>query len=605
MARLSCDGTSLCMPLVESRTSLNRPAESRCTVSQGGPLIVAPPIVVAAMQCEVGRGATLRANDLTNAKLDWIYLALTSMSRPVNRFPRKKVAVVGSGCAGIAALWALNRSPHDVYLYEAADRLGGHTNTVEFSHGKYKTLVDTGFIVMNTATYPNFINFLNKIGVPTAATEMTFAVSRDQGLFEWAGASLSSVFCQRGNIFSPRMWRMIFDIIRFNQYALNVLRDEEAGPKGKGVDRSEETIGEYLDRNGYSDAFRDNYLLPMTAAVWSTSPDKCSLAFPAVTLIRFLWNHHLLNTVSARPEWRTISTGSKAYIDRVMRGFPSNHLLLNTKVTKLTNEPDGRVRLHTEGGRSEVFDHVILATHGDQAYSIIRDSATEEEHDIMSSFQTSENIAVLHSDLSLMPESREAWSSWNYMTASSLLTGKGNVDQVCLTYNMNILQHIPRDALGDVLVTLNPLHEPDPAKVQGRYTYRHPLYTPAAIRAQKRLPEIQNKRGISYAGAWTKYGFHEDGFSSGLFVAKEHLGARIPFEFKDSTYSRGRKPRLGLADYILRLWIWLIQFFIISIIDWVTGRLVAGLTRKTTQRLVSRVNGAAGIQNGRLHEKKE
>ena len=306
-----------------------------------------------------------------------------------------------------------------------------------------------------------------------------------------------------------------------------------------------------------------------------------------------------MTTVATRPQWLTISAGSKAYIDKVMRGFPPNHLRLNTKVTSVTNEKDGRVRLHAEGRHSEVFDHVILATHGDQAYSIIRGSATTKEKEILSNFHTSENVAVLHSDLSLMPQSREAWTSWNYMTASSPVTGRGNIDQVCLTYNMNILQHIPRGALGDVLVTLNPLHEPDPTKVQGRWVYDHPLYTPEAIQAQKRLHEIQNKRGISFAGAWTKYGFHEDGFSSGLFVAQEHLGAKIPFEFKDSTYSRGRRPRLGLMDHLLRFYIWLLQVLFISVIDRVAGQLLA------TRKLAARVNGAAGHQNGRIREKKE
>lgn len=306
-----------------------------------------------------------------------------------------------------------------------------------------------------------------------------------------------------------------------------------------------------------------------------------------------------MTTVAARPQWLTISAGSKAYIDKVMRGFPPNHLRLNTKVTSVTNEKDGRVCLHSEGRHSEVFDHVILATHGDQAYSIIRGSATPVEKEIMSNFHTSENVAVLHSDLSLMPQSREAWTSWNYMTASSPVTGRGNIDQVCLTYNMNILQHIPRDALGDVLVTLNPLHEPDPAKVQGRWVYDHPLYTPEAIQAQKRLPEIQNTRGISFAGAWTKYGFHEDGFSSGLFVAQEHLGAKIPFEFKDSTYSRGRRPKLGIMDHLLRFFLWLVQVLFISVVDRVAGQLL------TTRKLAARVNGAAGHQNGRIREKKE
>ncbi|KAK3386911.1 hypothetical protein B0H63DRAFT_393025 [Podospora didyma] len=525
------------------------------------------------------------------------------MTTPVNRVPRKKVAIVGSGCAGIAALWALNRSHHDVYLYEANDRLGGHTNTVEWVKGKYKTVVDTGFIVMNTATYPNFINFLKKVGVKAVQTEMSFAVSRDNGLFEWAGGGLGALFCQPGNIFSPRMWRMIFDIVRFNQFSLDVLAANDPGSKSAGGGRNsvrpDETIGEYLEKNGYSDAFRDDYLIPMTAAVWSTSPDKCSLDFPAVTLIRFLWNHHLLSTVAARPDWLTIEAGSQAYIDAVMKGFPPNHLFLSTRVLSVTNDDDGRVRLHFDGARSEVFDHVILATHGDQAYSIIRGSATDEERDIMKSFRTSANSAVLHSDLSLMPESRKSWSSWNYMTKSSPLTGTGNIDQVCLTYNMNILQHIPREAFGDVLVTLNPLHEPDPAMVQGRYSYEHPLYTPAAIRAQNRLPSIQNKRGISYAGAWTKYGFHEDGFSSGLYVAQEHLGAKLPFEFKDSTYSRGKKPDLKWADRILRVWILVIQILFIGVLDRIAKQMTA------TRQLASHVNGATGMKQpgGRLHEK--
>ncbi|KAI8310700.1 hypothetical protein K4K61_000304 [Colletotrichum sp. SAR11_59] len=464
-----------------------------------------------------------------------------SVGSPIDPKLRKKVAVVGSGCAGIAALWALNRSYHDVYMYEAASRLGGHTNTVTWKNGKYETGVDTGFIVLNAATYPNFINFLKRVKVDTVPTEMTFGVTRDHGLFEWAGTSLDALFSQRKNIFSLRMWRMIFDIIRFNQFALDLLMadDENVAAAMNGYSKGakrEETIGEYLDREGYSDAFRDDYLIPMTAAVWSTSPDKCTLDFPAVTLVRFMWNHHLLSTISTRPQWLTLKKCGKSYIDAVMHGFPSNHLFLNTQVTQVTSEEDGRVRVHTHDGKSDVYDHVILATHGDQALRIIGSSATPEEKEILSAFKTSENSVVLHSDLSHMPASEKAWSSWNYLTLSSPSTGKQNIDQVSLTYNMNILQHIPRETFGDVLVTMNPLHQPNPDTIQGSFTYRHPLYTPEAVRAQKLLPRIQNKRGISYAGAWTKYGFHEDGFSSGLHIAQDHLYAKLPFQFVDSTY---------------------------------------------------------------------
>jgi len=243
-----------------------------------------------------------------------------------------------------------------------------------------------------------------------------------------------------------------------------------------------------------------------------------------------------------------------------MKGFPSNHLFLNTPVKTITNDDKGRVRLHLENGKTEVFDHVIIATHGDQARALILPEADMEEKEILSGFETSKNTAILHSDRSLMPKSREAWSSWNYITESSPTSS--NIDQICLTYNMNILQHIPEEIFGPVLVTLNPLHLPPPDLVQGRYTYSHPLYNAAAIRSQSMLSRMQNTRGISYCGAWTKYGFHEDGFSSGLKVAQDHLGATLPFKFKDSTFSRGRRPRIGIRDTMLRILLFVMQLLI-------------------------------------------
>ncbi|KAL7914559.1 cytochrome c oxidase assembly protein CtaG/Cox11 domain-containing protein [Trichoderma velutinum] len=322
------------------------------------------------------------------------------MSHSVDRFARKKVAIVGSGCSGIAALWALNRTYHDVYLYEAADRLGGHTNTVQWKAGKYTTAVDAGFSAMNSATYPNFLNFLSRIGVPTEPTEMTLSVSRGQGRFEWASTNLSTIFCQKRNVFSPRMWRTLFDIIRFSQFALDLLiDDEEYEPRYGGEHMMNHvqktlTIGEYLQREGYSDGFRDDYLIPLTAAIWSTSPDKCALEFPATMLVRFLWNHHLLSTLALRPQWLTLKNGARSYIDTVMKGFPPNHLFLNTPVRNVSNDHHGRVLLHLENGKTEVYDHVILATHGDQALSILGSSATEQERSILSCFQTSQNEAM-------------------------------------------------------------------------------------------------------------------------------------------------------------------------------------------------------------------
>lgn len=252
-----------------------------------------------------------------------------------------------------------------------------------------------------------------------------------------------------------------------------------------------------------------------------------------------------------------------------MKDFPSERVFLNSSVQRVDNDASGRVVLSLDDGRQDTFDHVILATHGDQALSILGPSATEEERSILSCFKTSQNEVVLHSDLKHMPQRRKAWSSWNYMTLSP--QAEGYTDIVSLTYNMNTLQHIPEDKFGHVLVTLNPLLPPDPALTQGRFQYSHPLYTPKAVQAQKRLRNIQNKRGISYIGAWTKYGFHEDGFTSGLQAAQEYLGAKLPFDIVDPSLGRGARPRLTLADYFARLLIILIQVLVIRPLELLAG----------------------------------
>lgn len=521
------------------------------------------------------------------------------MGRTPASAARKRVAIVGSGVSGIAAAWALQNSDYEVHIYEEADRLGGHTNTVDFHHGKYKTAVDTGFIVLNTATYPNFINFLKTVNVPTIPTQMTFSVSRDSGLFEWAGTNLLTLFAQPSNLRSLSMWRMIFDIIRFNQYALDLLTDSA---DSDDLDRDptdfpeEETIGSYLKREGYSNAFRDDYLIPMTAAVWSTSPDKCSLEFPAVTLVRFLWNHHLLTTVGARPQWLTLKQGSKSYIDAVFADFTSSQIHLQTPISKLKFVDDDKIELYTSESRTKLgtFDKVVLATHGPTTSKIIRASASypepfEAEKEILSAFKTSPNIAFLHSDTSLLPQRRKAWAAWNYLTLSKGYPSAQKIDQVCLTYNMNILQHIPTRTFGDVLVTLNPLHRPK--EIQGEYRYEHPLYTVQAMEAQRRLPSIQGRRGVYYAGAWTKYGFHEDGFSSGLEAALD-IGAEIPFEFTDSRYSRGKRPVLGLRDYALRVVLWLL-IRVMKLLTLVLGKRSKAVTNGISNPSWARVNASS------------
>jgi predicted NAD/FAD-binding protein len=310
---------------------------------------------------------------------------------------RKKIAIVGSGVSGLGALYTFRNTGHDIHIYEAEDRLGGHTNTLPFQHNGKKIMVDTGFIVMNTATYPNFIPFLKELGVDIVPTAMTFGISRDYGAFEWSGTSLASIFAQRENIWNPRFWRMILDIVRFNLFALDVLTDVD----GTLNNDNEMSIGEYLELEGYSNAFRDDYIIPMTACVWSTGADKCALEFPAVTLIRFMWNHHLLSTIAKRPDWLTIPGGSKRYIDTLMKDFPKENVHLSCPVTGVRNDSEGRVEITFKDGREATFDEVILACHGDQAHKIITRSASDIENDIMQSFITTPNKVYMHSDISV------------------------------------------------------------------------------------------------------------------------------------------------------------------------------------------------------------
>lgn len=543
---------------------------------------------------------------------------------------RRKIAIIGSGCAGLAAAWALKDTDYEVHIFEKSSKLGGHTNTQPFRCAGKTVQVDTGFIVMNAATYPNFIRFLKEVGVDPVETEMTFGVSRDLGAFEWSG-EVHGIFAQRRNLFRLRHWRMIFDIVRFNQFALDMLAEEEED----GVERlgypakqrkydADLNIGEYLEREGYSQSFCDDYLIPMTAAVWSTSPDKASLDFPAETLIRFMWNHHLLSTIAVRPPWLTIMGGSQRYIEAIVRQFPAKRLHIHTE-SEVTNilrpqaacDPGVTVSwIDARSGNIEgdLFEHAILACHGDDTLPLLTTNsivqpdssvnknrsikrtigmpgATKEETDILKAFQTTENVCYLHSDLSLMPKRRATWTAWNYLiqsTPSRLSSPAG----VSLTYNMNILQHLPEEKLGPILVTMNPPHAPDPALTQGKFYYRHPLYTAEAVRAQKRLDHIQNTHGVSYCGAWTKYGFHEDGFSSGLKVAIDHLGAKLPFEFVDSTYSRGHKPELCWKDYVLRI-VLLVGVLVIRVFEFSLGLPVVRSVVPIAESLGSRVLDAA------------
>jgi predicted NAD/FAD-binding protein len=311
----------------------------------------------------------------------------------------------------------------------------------------------------------------------------------------------------------------------------------------------------------------------MTACVWSTSADKCALEFPALTLIRFMWNHHLLSTISERPPWLTVEGGAKRYIDAVMRECKEAHLHLSTPVKSLTRR-DGRIELELggeEAGNTETFDEVIMACHGDQARELLGSSATLDEEEILAAFETTPNTAYLHSDLSLMPKRRAAWSAWNYLTTSKSSSAQpptstesrssGALQTVSLTYNMNILQAIPVSDFSDVLVTLNPEVPPSLSTTQAIYQYRHPLYNARMIAAQSQLEKIQGKRGVWYVGAWTGYGFHEDGFSSGMNVGLA-LGGNVPWTVRDAKFSRGVSPLLGWKDHLARTVIAVLQVLV-------------------------------------------
>ncbi|KAI0754864.1 FAD/NAD(P)-binding domain-containing protein [Daedaleopsis nitida] len=453
-----------------------------------------------------------------------------------------KIAVVGSGVSGLGATWLLNEhTTHEVHLFEADSRPGGHANTVTYARpGKQPT-----DIVFNPCTYPNFINFLNQyrdLAERILPTEMTFAVSRDMGAFEWAGNNLLTVFCQPSRLLDTEMWRLLYDVIRFNAGAQKMIIDMEQ----KGVVDEGLSIGTYLKQNGYSDSFRDNYLIPMTAAIWSTPPDKCSLDFPAKTLIQFLHNHHLLQ-ITGKPKWLTLRGGRS----KILSSLPASQFHLSTPIRSVRSisgsDETGKtptVELTTASGETMVFDHVIMACHTDTTVDILKEGGgmTSEETRILDAFKWNKNEAVLHCDERLMPKSRIAWSCWNYLTRS--VTDESgnylpNVNQVSLTYWMNDLQHLSMDAHGPVLVTLNPPFDPKPALSFGRYKYEHPILSDEAIRAQRELPSIQRTRGISYAGAWTKYGFHEDGFTSGLRAAAALIHLSSPKSKPSSSADAG------------------------------------------------------------------
>lgn len=410
------------------------------------------------------------------------------------------IAVVGSGISGLSAAWLLSQR-HRVTLFEADDRVGGHSHTV-MAGG---TPVDTGFIVYNEQTYPNLTALFHHLGVPTKPTEMSFAVSLDRGRLEYSGTDLGGLFAQRRNLASPRFWSMLRDLERFYRRAPQDM--PTMGSLG---------LGAYLDDLGCGAAFRDDHLYPMAAAIWSTPvgdiPD-----YPAAAFVRFCENHGLLK-LGRRPAWRTVEGGSREYVARLTRSF-ADQISTARPVRRIMRSTAG-VELDL-GDAIQRFDHVVLATHADQALALLGDADARERR-ILVAFGYRRNEAVLHSDPSLMPRRRRVWSSWNYASES-----QAGGPALSITYWMNRLQGLP-DA-PPLFVTLNPIRQPDPSLVYRRDIYDHPVFDAAAGAAQARLWSLQGVRGSWFCGAYFGAGFHEDGLQAGLAVAEQLGGVRRPW----------------------------------------------------------------------------
>ncbi len=431
-----------------------------------------------------------------------------------------RVAIVGSGIAGLAAAHTL-QGLADITLFEAGGHFGGHTHTVDVTlpdaQGVATTFgVDTGFLVLNERTYPNLLAMLAALEVPIAKSEMSFSVQVPGAgpggdALEWSGSDLSSVFSQRRNLANPRFLRMLADIVRFNRV---VTRLAESGEDLRPDSPLLQPLGDFLKAQRFSDEFRDWYFLPMMGCIWSCPTDQM-LAFPVATMVRFCHNHGLLQ-VRNRPQWYTVPGGARRYVHKIVERIADKRL--GTEVQQILRDEQG-VRVVTPG-HVERFDAIVIACHSDQALRLLGHEATADEHEVLGAIRYQPNRAVLHTDASVLPERPRAWAAWNYERAASAGVESA---QVCLHYLLNRLQPLP--VTQPVIVSLNPQREINPTQVLGEYAYEHPVFDLAAIRAQAHVPALQGQRHTWFAGAWTGYGFHEDGLKSGLQAARALIDA--------------------------------------------------------------------------------
>jgi uncharacterized protein len=430
-----------------------------------------------------------------------------------------KIAIVGGGISGLVTAHHLVRE-HDVTLLEANDYVGGHTHTVDVERFGRSWQIDTGFIVFNDRNYPNFVQLLNDLGVPSQPTSMSFSVRDDRTGLEYNGNSLTSLFCQRRNLWSPRFYRLLFDILRFNRVARRVAEDASA----------DETVGQFLQAGRYSRQFCEQYLLPMGAAIWSC-PMGTFAEFPIRFIAEFYRNHGLLD-LWGRPQWRVIQGGSRVYVQRLVESW-TQRIRTSCPVSRVQRDSEGMLVTSPLG--TERFDHVVFACHSDQALRMLGADATPVEREVLSAFPYEKNVAVLHTDVRMLPERRSAWASWNYLVTSA---GAGG-PKATVTYNMNILQGLTSDP--PFCVTLNPEQPIAPDQVLGQYEYAHPIFTTQRHAMQARHQELVNSQRASFCGAYWGNGFHEDGVKSALAVVTA----------LSSDKSSSLKPSAGLVANVV------------------------------------------------------
>ncbi len=407
-----------------------------------------------------------------------------------------KIGVIGSGVAGLVSALTLQEK-FEVSLFEKNSKLGGHSNTVTIEQENNKYSVETGFIVLNDKNYPIFTSLLKHLNIGVNNSSMSFSVSVDKGQFEYS-SSYIGLLGQTKNIIDPKYWGMLRDI---NYFYTNALRDVKDCPDN-------ETLGQFLKRFNYSNKFIDYHLVPMTASIWSC-PTKSILNFPIKSLLVFFENHKLLNIYN-RPKWSTVNKGSREYVKKI-QSLLKGEIYTNTKVNKISKSKEG-IRVHYQEG-IKTFDKVILACHADQSSEILIENFFEEAN-LLKDFKYQKNTSILHSDINFMPKRKSVWSSWNYITET------GNSGNLSITYWMNELQGI--NSPKPILLSLNPKILPNPDLIYGQYSYSHPILDNNAVNIQKKLSSIQGKNNLWFCGAWTGFGFHEDGVKSAVEIANSH-----------------------------------------------------------------------------------